>query len=342
LDRRTLRCAIAATLVLLAGACTASPPVKPVTWPTEPAPPTFRPTAPIRLDATGPVAVPSTGALVGAWVKPHGTLSQTARVSAIDGLQQGIGRELDIVNTYRRMTDPLPTTSDYQLTAHGATLMVSWATPDTREITSGRDDTELIAWAHRFASFGRPILLRMRWEMDRPNLRATMWSGADFIAAWKHMRAIFEAQHVTNISWVWCPTATGFINGSAPAFYPGDNEVDWTCVDVYSSTELQPLAQLLQPFLAWAAGHPKPIVIGEFGVANAYSPAERSAWLQAAARVFRADPQIKAVSYFDSDPAGSLPTGGFALPPDSPPLQAFAAMARTSYFNPMARRLSLR
>jgi hypothetical protein len=297
-------------------------------------------TGPSHLDDAGPVAAPQQGALVGAWVKPLGSITQESRVTAINGLQQAIGRPLDIVHTYRRMGDRFPMQSDFQLVANGSTLMVSWATPDTREITSGRDDARITAWAQRFKSFPHPILLRMRWEMDRPNLHSTMWSGADFAAAWKHVRAIFAAQQVTNVSWVWCPTAAGFASGVAGAFYPGDDQVDWVCVDVYSASRYQPLSELMQPFLTWAAGHPKPIIVGEFGVADAYSPQQRSSWLNAAARVFQGDPQIKAVCYFDSDPDGAVAEQSFALPSGSAEINAFAALARMPYFNPNKQPLS--
>ncbi|HEY2794505.1 MAG TPA: endoglucanase, partial [Micromonosporaceae bacterium] len=271
--------------------------------------------------------------LLGAWVNPGGSLTQTTRVTAVHGLQSAIGRKLDIVNTYRRMTDTFPMTSDYRLTAGGATLMVSWATPPSKDITSGADDAQITAWARRFASFPHPVMVRMRWEMDRPNLGPTMGSGADFVAAWKHVRAIFAAQHVTNVSWVWCPTANGFATGVAPSFYPGDGQVDWTCVDVYSATQLQPLSTLLSPYLRWATAHPKPIVIGEFGIADAYAPSVRSEWLSDAAAEFQSDPQIKAVCYFDSDPAGAVPQQSFALPGGSAALTAFRALARLPYFN---------
>jgi beta-mannanase len=154
------------------------------------------------------------------------------------------------------------------------------------------------------------------------------------VAAWKHVREIFSAQHVKNVSWVWCPTIAGFANGTAPSFYPGDSMVDWTCVDVYSSAKLVPISQLLQPFLTWAAAHPKPIVIGEFGVSGAYGGRSRAAWLTSAAIEVRDNPQIKAVCYFDSDPDGAPATLSFSLPPGSTELAAFTAMARTPYFNP--------
>ena len=70
-------------------------------------------------------------------------------------------------------------------------------------------------------AMGRPIMLEWRWEMDRPNLRAEVWSGADYVAAWKHIRQIFAEEGVTNASWVWCPTSDGFANGTGAGLLPG-------------------------------------------------------------------------------------------------------------------------
>ena len=64
---------------------------------------------------------------------------------------------------------------------------------------------------------------------------------AAYVAAWDHIRAIFTAVGATNVSWVWCPTGIGFEDGRAKPYYPGDNEVDWVCADVYSSPP--PMAQ---------------------------------------------------------------------------------------------------
>jgi hypothetical protein len=179
-----------------------------------------------------------------------------------------------------------------------------------------------------------PLLLRFRWEMDRPNLRATMWSPEDFIAAWRHVRRIFAEERVSNVSWVWCPTAEGFMRGDAPAFYPGDDAVDWTCVDVYAGNDFRPLSALLEPFLTWAGQRPKPIIIGEFGVAKAWGSAGRAAWLRDARRVFKDNPQIKAVSYFESNPDGNGVNQQFRLRDDPPAFRAFVELSRDPYFNP--------
>lgn len=282
---------------------------------------------------SGPVPVPEKGALIGAWIKPD-ELTHVGRLAAVDGLEANLGRRLSIVNTYRRFEQMVGTSSDKEFLAQGATLMVSWATGDNRSILDGEHDDLIRKQARAIKKMREPMLLRMRWEMDRPNLRATMWSGADYIAAWKYVREIFRQERTRNVSWVWCPTAEGFIRGDAPEFYPGDDQVDWTCVDVYAGERFQPIGELMGPFLTWAAQHPKPIVIGEFGVAKAWGSARRAAWLRNASRTFKANPQIKAIAYFESDPEGNGPNKQFQLTGDKPAFKAFHALVKDPYFNP--------
>jgi hypothetical protein len=281
----------------------------------------------------GPVAAPARGAYLGAWIKPE-ALTHAGRLEAVDALEKDLGRRLAIVNTYRRFDQLVGTASDREFLAQGATLMVSWATGDNRSIVDGEHDRLIRQQARAVRAVHRPVLLRMRWEMDRPNLRATMWSGEDYIAAWKHVRSIFREERATNVSWVWCPTAEGFIRGDAPAFYPGDDQVDWTCVDVYAGNLFQPIGRLMRPFLQWAAQRPKPIIIGEFGVAKAWGSAGRAAWLRDAERTFKANRQIKAVAYFESDPEGNGPKQQFQLTGDAAAFQAFTRLTRDPYFNP--------
>ena len=289
------------------------------------------------LRQTGPVPAPAAGALLGAWVKPPGTFTQAGRLAAVQGLEQSLGRRLDIVNTYRRFTEPFPTESDRAFAATGATLMLSWAFDDTRPVAAGALDPAVRSWAVRLRDFHAPVLLRVRWEMDRPNLRTAMHSGADYVAAWRHLREVFRQVGARNVAWVWCPTAEGFAGGYAGDFYPGDDTVDWLGVDVYAGTRLRPLADLLRPVLAWAAAHPRPLMLGEFGVSQVWGPAARAQWLREAAATVRANPRIKAVCYFDSDPDGNGPNQRFALGTDPAALREFAALASQPYFNPAHR-----
>ena len=281
----------------------------------------------------GPFEPPAKGAYVGAWIKPD-ELTHVGRIAAVGGLEESLGRKLDFINTYRRFDQMMGTTSDRMFLAQDANLMISWATGDNRSILAGEHDDMIRKQAKAIRKIKKPVMLRMRWEMDRPNLRATMWSGPDYIAAWKYVRKIFREERAKNVSWVWCPTAEGFIRGEAPDFYPGDDQVDWTCVDVYAGTVFQPIGRLMGPFLDWAAQRPKPIVIGEFGVAKAWGSAGRAAWLADAERTFKANRQIKAVAYFESDPEGNGPNQQFQLTGDKPAFKAFHNLVRDPYFNP--------
>ena len=297
--------------------------------------PAAQPSAARSPSTTPPSAtplVPAQGAYIGAWVKPA-TFTQAGYLSAVDQLQQQIGRRLDIVHIYLKPAATFPTDSDLAFIRQGSTLLVSWALSDTRGILAGRYDSLIRERAQEIKTIGKPVFLEWRWEMDRPNLRAEVGSAADYIAAWKHIRHIFAEQHADNTVWVWCPTAKGFAGGYAAAYYPGNSQVDWICADAYPGWGQQrSFAAIIQPFLSWAAQHPKPIMIGEYGVPMSYGDTGRAQWLRSAEQTVLSHRQIKALVYFDSNGTGLAPQTSFVL--DASALQAFRAIADDRYFNP--------
>jgi len=155
------------------------------------------------------------------------------------------------------------------------------------------------------------------------------------VAAWDHIRAVFAAAGVHNAAWVWCPTANGFSDGQAAAFYPGNNEVDWICADAYPAYgSTASFASTVTAFLGWASHYAKPVMIGEFGVPESDGASQRAEWLRAAQQVVEADRQVKALLYFDANPAGQGPQGSYSLTGDAAALSAFRAIATQPYFNP--------
>jgi hypothetical protein len=161
---------------------------------------------------------PAHGAFFGARVK-GATYTDSADIAAVAHLQQNIGRRLAIVHVYHLWQDPFPSSSDRVFLRQGSTLLLSWSGTDTREITAGRYDSMIRQRARAIKAVGRKIFLEWRWEMDRSGLQAQIHSPADYIAAWDHIRSIFAQEHVTNVGWVWCPTAAGFATG--PCILPG-------------------------------------------------------------------------------------------------------------------------
>jgi hypothetical protein len=308
-----------------------SSPSQPASAPPSPAPRVSTPGSPDE----GPKA-PAQGAYLGAAVTPA-VFTQDNDILAVDSLQRKIGRKLGIVHIYLKWQAAFPTRSDLAFLNQGSVLLVSWAGTSLQQITSGTDDSWIRTRAKQIKALGKPVFLEWRWEMDRPNLRSQVRSGADYVAAWDHIRAIFAAAGVRNAAWVWCPTAAGFAVGRAAAYYPGDNEVDWICADAYPQYgTYASFASTVGPFLSWASHHGKPVMIGEFGVPQSYGGQQRAQWLRAAQQVVLDDHQIKALVYYDANPAGQGPAGRYALGGDGAALAAFRSIALMPYFNPSA------
>ena len=323
--------AVAALLVL--GACSSgSPAPSPTTSSATPSP-----TATATATATGgqytsvsggPIP-PATGSWLGAWVQPD--KNAPSHVAAVAAFEHAIGRPLDIVHVYHPWTDAFPTAQDIQFVQQGKTLLISWASTDLASIVSGSVDSQITARATALKELGAKVLLRFRWEMNRKNLAAAVGSPAEYIAAWKHIRAIFTAVGTPNVGWVWCPLATDFLATNGPAYYPGDDQVDWLCTDVYPGPAKDSFATVASEFMAWAAGHHKPVIIGEFGVVS--SNPNQTQWIADADAYARQNPQIKAMVYFDASRVEKGVTRDFRLEGTTGPLQAFQQMALSPYFN---------
>lgn len=285
------------------------------------------------------VKPPARGALVGAWVAPDRPTEQQ-RVAVVGQYEQQLGRKLDIVHHFHAWDDFFPSELDvYVAERRDQTLMLSWAGTDTKEVAAGKHDGILRLRARDMAALRAPVLLRWRWEMNRPNLADTVHSPEDYIAAWKRVRAIFHEERADNVDWVWCPLSTNFAGTDAAAYYPGDDEVDWMCVDAYSENPAQDWGAEVGPFLSWAAGHDKPILIGEFGTQPG-ADGQRSRWLAGVAALVRRHRQIKGIVYFDENVDRAGRKRDWSLRSSATDVRAFAALLADPYFNP--RRLPVR
>ena len=245
-----------------------------------------------------PPTPPTHGAWIGAWVQPT-SWDATGRTSAVTQFEQQLGRHLDLVHTYHPFGEPFPSPAEAQWLAQGRRLLISWAGADTQQIVAGVYDDQIRAQAQELRTLDQPVLLRWRWEMNRPNLHGEIHDAQTYVAAWQRIHTIFEQEGATNVGWVWCPMARGFTADNGPAYYPGDDQVDWLCADVYAGPNNESFANVSAPFRAWAAGIAKPVMIGELG-AQRPGTAERQQWWTAAFETVRAWPQVKAVVLFES------------------------------------------
>jgi hypothetical protein len=279
-------------------------------------------TGPVGTTGRGP-APPADGAWVGAWVN-SGDHTTAGRVAAVQDFETLIGRPLTIAHVFHGWDDPFPDVVDLTFVYERRLLLLSWSGVDTREIAQGLYDPLIRTRARAVRDLGVPILLRFRWEMDRPNLRDTVGSPADYVAAWRHIRAIFAEVGATNAGWVWCPLATGFADGRAQRYYPGDDQVDWICADAYAGRERLGFAAVMTPFMRWAADRPRPVMLGEFGVTEGY-PGEKAGWFRDARAYVLAHPQIRALVYFSARQDGKA-RYDFTIDSSPGALRAFRAL----------------
>lgn len=264
------------------------------------------------------------GVLFGAYVDPGGQYQEQDRIAAFERFEQQLSRPLAIYQDYHPWADPFPSRSDLYFAEHGRTVLLSWAGTDTRAILSGRDDRMIRQRAQALMQLKSPVMVRWRWEMNRPNLHAEIHSAADYAAAWRHIHGLFVQEHADNVEWVWCPLASSRANPDYQAFYPGDGYVDWLCVDGYAESPSESFQQVFRPFLSWATAIDKPIMIGEFG-RNPWVRGTRASWLNAARSYVRRTPQISAIVYFE--------VGSTAVADDPSSLAALRAWANDPYFS---------
>lgn len=243
--------------------------------------------------------MPAKGAWLGAWVKPSWQ-TPSGRLDALTAFSEQTGGKIAVAHMFHEWEDDFPGPTEHAIEAAGMLQMISWSGTDTRSIADGVYDPLIRQRAEAIKRFGVPVLLRWRWEMDRPNLRQSVRSPEDYVVAWKHIRAIFTEVGANNAAWVWCPHVQGFVESdrNAAAYYPGDDQVDWLCTDVYPGKGYDGFAAQMDSFMAFARERPRPVLIGEFGVTHDGKPGQRGDWLREAHAYVKRHPQIKAVLYF--------------------------------------------
>jgi hypothetical protein len=184
-----------------------------------------------------------------------------------------------------------------------------------KEIIKGNVDAELTQWSKEIAAYGKPFFLRWDWEMNGTWFpwSKEMMEGEGGVGlhreAWRHFHDIAEAQGATNISWVWCPNIlhSGEI-GNFNLIYPGNDYVDWNCMDGYNRGTNPLNSEGWRSFSSLFSatyqalltrGPNKPIMIGEF--ASTEAGGSKAAWIADALKTQIPNnfPKIKAVVWFN-------------------------------------------
>jgi hypothetical protein len=280
-------------------------------------------------------ALPAGGVLLGASTSTD-IRSFEAEKSAVEGLEQAIGRTLDIDHNFYGWDDPFPSDVERWDLQVGRIPLISWNGKNvtTKSIAAGQYDDMIRQRARQTKALGKPVFIRWFWEMDGNKKAEFAGRPEEYIAAWQHIVTVFRHQGADNVRWVWCPNASAFNDGTAQPFYPGADFVDWTCADGYNwapgraGDDYRSFKDIFSGFYLWAAQQNKPIMVGEFGVQER-NPGDKADWITAAREAIKTDfPLMRAVVYFNSnkDYDWRLATSDSAL-------GAFREMANDPWFN---------
>jgi len=175
--------------------------------------------------------------------------------------------------------------------------------PPLDTVAAGRADEQLRRLA-RVVRDAEPQVVLLRWghEMELSGLYPWAANTPDlYRSAYRRVVSVFRDEGARNARWVWSPAG----NANAPAYYPGDDVVDYVGLTILADENWdagfglppQSFAELLRPRYERVREFGKPIIVAELGVSG--SPERQLAWLSEAAGALPAFPQVQAIGYFN-------------------------------------------
>lgn len=204
--------------------------------------------------------------------------------------------------------------------SHGAIPMLTLMTESLESVNSGAYDTCFAKLAKEAAVWGHPFFLRLDHEMNHgfvygigaptPTPFGKPNTPKAFVKMWKHVHDIFTSQGAQNATWVWCPNVekdpSGITRWPIKNLYPGDDYVDWTCIDGYNYNSVN--NQVWQTFsnvftytyndITKNIAPSKPLMIGEYSSAEfGHDPSRKARWFLSAltTEIPKKFPLIKAI-----------------------------------------------
>jgi beta-mannanase len=190
---------------------------------------------------------------LGAWTTGfYDPTTGTLNPAALQNFEQLTGKNVDYAHYYLDWADlasPAILTQASVLHSHGWTPVISTAPyffsgcpsshlPLYQAIASGQCDTFLRAAGATLAKLNAPMYLAFAYEMNNPDnawsVPSTGSTPAEFVAAWRHMFNVFQAQGATNVLWVFDPNLPNVPADSDSSLYPGAAYVDWVGLDGYN------------------------------------------------------------------------------------------------------------
>jgi hypothetical protein len=275
---------------------------------------------------------------------------------AVRRLERDAGRRLGVVREFLLWDEPFPSAFHRWLRDTDRTPIFSVRAIRTnntpvrwRSIANAQPGSalynDIVRWADRMRAFGDPLYFSFNHEPETV-INLPMGTDADFIAAWRKVRAVFNERGATNVTFMWIMTDYSFFAATtdrryAPKWYPGDAHVEAIGADAYNwaacRAEFQgpwkTLEQIIRPFKDFGLQHPaEEMWLAEWAsVEDPAVPGRKATWIRQARQLLKTEAysQFVGMSYFDSY---KRPECAWPVETSATALSAFRAMGADPFY----------
>jgi mannan endo-1,4-beta-mannosidase len=221
---------------------------------------------------------------------PDGVPASYAGVTAFAA---ATGVKPDVVSYYSGWFEPFQVGFATIVADNGAVPLVQIDPEDisVAAIAAGRYDAYLSDYAEAVRAYRRPVILSFGHEM---NGNWYSWSNHHtspevFVAAWRHVVALFRAEGARNVTWLWTVNVIDSQYGipSPRPWWPGSSYVTWVGIDGYYLRSSSMFASLFGPTIAVVRTLTRdPILIAETSAAPSTGQPAKIADLFAGVRLY--------------------------------------------------------
>ncbi len=158
----------------------------------------------------------------------------------IANFAKAAGTKPNLVGYYSGWTQPFEPSFAQMIRSHGVIpfVQIDPTYASVPAIAAGDYDDYLRSYADSVRNFGHAIVIGFGHEMNGPWYS---WGyghvpALTFVAAWRHIVALFRGEGAYNVTWLWTINADGQGTGPVRSWWPGARYVTWVGIDGYYFT----------------------------------------------------------------------------------------------------------